>query len=903
MTDLECTLTQERAEQRRTSVNPGVQYHLFLDLQKGENFNGVIQIDFSLNNTDYCFFDYCGKEIDSLIVNGKDVKKIENSYNHLRKDGFLNIEKEYLKENTQNTVLISYYNKYHNDGNGMQSYTDIDGSQYLYTQGEPHFVNRVFPCFDQPDIKGKFKLYTKAPKDWKVISVENISKTENFNDFKNSSTSNDSDFIKLVKSFNKEDENATFLNFENTENKLLSTYFFAIISGPYEEIVCPSDKLYNNLTMSIFVRKTLHKYAIKQQTEIFEFNSDSIKRYEELFGFKYPFSKADSIFCPEYTVGAMENPGCITYHEHYIYKKVPSMHEITNRASTINHELAHMWFGNTVTMKWWDNLWLNESFADFVCYIILSDQHKEMTFPITYGWSMMSMRKGWGYREDQLDTTHPIAAKVPDTSTAESIFDGITYSKGAATMRQLYAVIGRENFSKAMKVYFNKFAFSNATLDDLLNTMQEVISQDKNLGTTEEYDLSKFKRDWIETAGMNEVKPVWSKDDKSKNAKLTLIQGHCLPQYPTLRYHKMQVGFYADDGTLIEAKEIFLKNQKETVIEYDGSKDVVAIIPNVGDYSFIKIILDEQSINWAMKNISKVQDELTRALVWRSMFDMVRDCRLKSVEMINICSSHFSQETNSSILQSMTAYCSLCLFNYCPEKFYDEKCESSWLAVYGVLTKTKDEEVIKAFKPLLLSFGRSKKAIEVSKDWIEGKCPELNHLSLTLGEKWKIVFKVYACKHYSEDVCKLLHKTVEDEDTTDTKVTWRHSIDALLANEEQREELWKDFTSHDSKVSFSVLGDKATGFNNKWIPYEQRQKYFSKYYECLIDYLKKTTTQFGMNLFSGLMPIHKTAKESYDEFMKLKPKAEELNDMFKVEFLQHLSGLSLKMKIEEYNLS
>ena len=361
---------------------------------------------------------------------------------------------------------------------------------------------------------------------------------------------------------------------------------------------------------------------VKQQKDIFEFNADSLKRYEDLFGFNYPFKKIDSIFCPEFTVGAMENPGAVTYTEHYAYKKVPTTTEISNRGSTIVHELAHMWFGNTVTMKWWNDLWLNESFADFVNYVVMDGQYNNLSFPIDYAWTMFNMRKGWGYRADQLDSTHPIAGDVEDVSAAESIFDGITYSKGAATMRQLFALVGREVFSESMKRYFNKFQFDNTVLDDLLNTIQEVLVEKNGNNLAPELNLANFRKSWIETAGLNTVSCVWDKESLASTGKFTLKQGYVLEEYKTLRFHKMKVGFYDENAKLIAEHEVVLQDKEDTVVDVSSMgfdyKNTVCVIPNVGDLTFIKLLLDPVSLQFLVFHMTKIESELTRGLLYRS---------------------------------------------------------------------------------------------------------------------------------------------------------------------------------------------------------------------------------------------------------------------------------------------
>lgn len=570
-----CNLNQQQAEARFKSVKAGsVKYDINLVLLKGSTFNGRVHINFDINDKDSVFLQYVGTSFEFVSVNGKEVPKVDGSHEYLRHHGYLMIPQDLLEDS--NTVEMSFVSNYNNDGNGFHSYTDIDGSQYVYTQNEPGWCNRLFPVFDQPDLKAPYTLKCTAPNEWKVIATEPVKSKEPVGD------------------------DATKWTFDWTCP--LSSYLYTCIAGPYREIVAAPETLYRGITMSIYCRSTLFEYIDAQQKDIFEFNSDGLERYDNLFGFLYPFKKIDSIFCPEFTVGAMENPGAVTYTEHYAFKKVPTKSEISQRGSTIIHELAHMWFGNAVTMKWWNNLWLNESFADFVNYVIMGDQYQNLSFDIDYAWCMFNMRKGWGYRADQLDSTHPIYGDVPDLAAAESIFDGITYSKGAATMRQLYALIGREVFSESMKRYFNKFAYSNATLEDLLGTMQTVLNEKNGDDLRPELHLENFNKTWIQTAGLNTVNCVWDKETLVNSGNLVLKQGVALEAYPTLRYHKMRVGFYDENAKLLAEPELILQNTGETQMnvsscDFDRSK-VCAVVPNVGDMTFIKIILDATSLEF-----------------------------------------------------------------------------------------------------------------------------------------------------------------------------------------------------------------------------------------------------------------------------------------------------------------
>lgn len=258
------------------------------------------------------------------------------------------------------------------------------------------------------------------------------------------------------------------------ETKLLPTYLFCFIAGEYLELKLEDEKLYRKIPMSLYCIESLYKHMEELAPFVFEITIESMRFFESFFNVPYPFNKYDQIFAHEYKWGAMENAGVVTFNDLYIFKEKVSTERLLSFANTISHELSHHWFGNLVTMKWWDDLWLNESFADFISHFCL-EKIKDKCKTIDYESAMASFlqRKGWGYHEDQMVTTHPIRGKVANTSVADSIFDGITYSKGASTMKQLLYLMKEENFSKALCEYFTKYQWNNATIDDFLAEMQK----------------------------------------------------------------------------------------------------------------------------------------------------------------------------------------------------------------------------------------------------------------------------------------------------------------------------------------------------------------------------------------------------------------------------------------------
>lgn len=700
----------------------------------------------------------------------------------------------------------------------------------IYTQGEPHWINRVFPVFDQPDLKATIKFNITAPSDWTVISTQSPEVT---------------------------DAGTETRAWDFPATPRLSSYLFTVIAGPYREIKCPAEKCHKKISQSIFCRETLYKYVVEQQSDIFEFNADAIRRYEELFGFDYPFTKADSIFCPEYTVGAMEYPGAVTYTESYAYTKVPTMGEVTDRATTIIHELAHMWFGDLVTMKWWNDLWLNEAFADFVNYIVLMDMYGEMSFPIANSFTLMNQRKGGGYRADQMKNTHPIAGVVKDTDEADSIFDGITYNKGAAVMRQLFALIGRPAFSKSMKIYFHKFAYSNTTLQDLLGVMQGVLKEEHG-GSLDfdkighHLDLKQFEEDWIKKAGCNSILARWDKSDKSTNAKLTLVQDWTLEEHQTLRYHKMKVAFYAEDGKLLEAKEVILQNVSETVVEYDGSMNVAAIVPNYEDLTFIKILMDDTTCEWVKSNMSKIPEELTRNMVLRSLFEMVRDARgIKSHEFVTLCQESYPKETSASVAENIEVFGRVVLGAYVlPEKRPAFKQQFFEMA-YDLIKNTSPEEKDKLsdLADVLRANTYSLESVEIMKKWLAGEDKVLEAITPTLDQSWGVLLDMMGCGAYTSEVTNQVRAAIEANDTTDTKEKMASLLKWQHASDEERLKGWETMVSEDCPWSYEAAGHVMSGLKTKWVSKEQREVMYARFFQDFPLVLQNRNREFAKKYF------------------------------------------------------
>jgi aminopeptidase N len=466
-----CNLFEHEAKVRATKISQGVDYQMLLYMDKGSSYEGYIHINFTTNSTENIFLDYCGDTVLSLMVNGQTIEVVPE----VLKGGRIHLPAAALSTAHPNLVEVAFSNRYYTDGNGLHTYTDVDGSQYLYIQSEPFWNNRVLPLFDQPDIKGHFSLNVLIPSEWSVITSENLASSmlwaqafqplngifhnKYFGMYKEKNLKGDLKLVRYPKS------------------KLLPTYLFSFVAGPYQSFVLPEESRFKNIPMTIYCRETMKDFIKLQTHEFFEHHKKAIEYYEQIFGLDFMFNKADMIICPEYTIGAMEYPGAITYSEALFARGKPSIKEISSAGRVGMHELSHMWFGDCVTSYWWNDTWLKESFADYVAYLCAWEVRDKLDFAIENSWVNFLVRKVWGYDEDSKSTTHPIAATINSTEEADGVFDGISYAKGAGVLKQLVFVIGFDNWTKATKVYFERKAWSNARLDDLVNIYHEVLGR------------------------------------------------------------------------------------------------------------------------------------------------------------------------------------------------------------------------------------------------------------------------------------------------------------------------------------------------------------------------------------------------------------------------------------------
>ena len=516
-----------------------------------------------------------------------------------------------------NELVVRADCTYSRTGEGLHRFVDpADDRVYLYSQFEVPDARRVFATFEQPDLKAPFTFHVTAPSHWKVVSNAATPTPEEIGDGK------------------------AVWRFPAT--KPMPTYITAIVAGEYHEVLDTYEGKHGTIPLGHYCRQSLVGHLDVE--ELVKLTRQGFEFFEELFDYPYPFGKYDQLYVPEYNMGAMENAGCVTLRDEYLPRSRQDRSFYEFRAEVILHEMAHMWFGDLVTMRWWDDLWLNESFAEWACYhaAVEATEFEESWTGFT------NARKNWAYRQDQLPSTHPIAADNVDLRAVEVNFDGITYAKGAAVLKQLVAWVGLDNFLTGIQGYFKDFEYSNSEFSDLLAALEKASGR----------ELDSWAKEWLQTSGVNTVAPEFELDADGNYASFSVRQS-ADPEHPTLRRHRLGVGLYdAHDGHLVRRTsfEIDVEHELTEVPELVGVKQPDLLLLNEGDLAYTKIRLDERSLATVVHGLGTLDDSLARALCWGAAWDMTRDAEMRASDYVALVLSAIGSETDAFGMSRMPIY-------------------------------------------------------------------------------------------------------------------------------------------------------------------------------------------------------------------------------------------------------
>ncbi|GAA1363743.1 aminopeptidase N [Arthrobacter rhombi] len=616
----------------------------------------------------------------------------------------------------ENVVEVDGTALYSTSGEGMHRFVDpVDGQTYLYTQYEPADARRVFATFEQPDLKAPFTFTVTAPACWHVASNQSIAERTDHGD--GTATS----------------RFATTLP--------MSTYITTILAGPYHYV---TDRWHRTLAdgstlevpLGLTCRASLAPHF--DPDALFATTKQGLDFFHELFDYPYPWGKYEQAFVPEYNLGAMENPGLVTFTEHYVFTSRATEAQYEGRANTIMHEMAHMWFGDLVTMRWWDDLWLKESFADFIGTLAVDEATGFDTAWVTFA----NRRKAWAYVQDQLPTTHPIVADIPDLEAARQNFDGITYAKGASVLKQLDAFVGREAFTAAARTYFRRHEFGNTSLADFLAVLQEASGR----------DMGAWADAWLRTAGVGSLRVELEEDGDGIITSAVIVQEGVDPTTgaSAVRPHTLGLGtFDLRDGALERSGgfRMDVSGARTEVPELVGAPRPALILPNDGDLTYAKVGFDDGSLAVLLEHLGSLAEPLARATAWAALWSMVRDAVLPAPVFLQAVRRHVDTITDVGVLTMILDQAESAVRRYCPPAVRQTEQEALARAVHGFLLGAEpgsDAQV--AFARRLAGLARHGGLDEVTAGLLDGSAPVVG---LTVDEqlRWALLQAAAARGH------------------------------------------------------------------------------------------------------------------------------------------------------------
>ena len=740
-------LTQDEARARAAQIS-NVSYRLDLDLEAGaKTFRGDVTIAFD-HKGGGTFLEFLGGNVDRMLINGEVVEPVRHGSRLLLTASQLA---------GHNEIRVVYERAYDHTGEGLHQFIDpSDGAEYLYSQFEPYSAHRLMPCFDQPDLKATYDITITAPAQWTVVTSAPEIDREDVPGSRNRRTF------------------ATTVPF--------STYLLSVVAGEYASV---GDD-HEGIALGMHARASLMPHL--DSAHLFALSKRLLDHYGTLFSEPYPFGKLDQVFVPEFNWGGMENVANITYTDTVIFRDPPTEDQLLRRDEYFAHEIAHMWFGDLVTMQWWNDVWLNESFASFVAYLALDALGGYPTIWQDFNYRM----KLWAYREDQLPTTHRIADEVPSTDETFLNFDGISYGKGAAVLRQLVAAIGTEGFRDGLRTYFRRHRFGNATLADFLAALQEGSG----------LDLVKWGARWLTTASVNTIAASWRETD-GVVAGLDLRQT-ASDDHPVLRPHHIEVAVVdrADRMTVYPA---MIDGVTATVPEAAGIAVPAFLFPNYGDYGYFKVALDPASVAYAESRLGEVGEPLLRQQVWSSLWEMVRDAQLASTRYLRLVATHLPGEASMPVVQMITATVAGAIGRYVPESEIEDE-SSRFVATAAAALRsdpTGDRGVLwaRALIAAVRTEGDARTAAGIVDDPPDG-------LAIDQDMRWAVAVK-WASLGLEGDVARIAaERSRDDSDRGDRAVA---TADASRPDLAAKQEVWERLHSN-GYGSLALARAAASGF-------------------------------------------------------------------------------------------
>ncbi|MGJ4095758.1 aminopeptidase N [Corynebacterium macclintockiae] len=860
-------LTRTEAEHRANLISD-VHYSIQLDLSGGEQpdnklFRSLTRITFT-SGAGSTFLDLRADSLLRVELDGA-------ALGDFTYDATTGIPLNDLSSG-QHELLVEAEIPYSTTGQGLHRFFDpSDDQAYMYTQFETADAKRVFACFDQPDIKATYDVELTTPAEWTVVTNNEVSVAE-------------------AAGVNKKKHSATV-------DYLLSTYLIAFCVGPWHVVrdewrgtitehpetaaALADNPLGKNLQTSgemrvplaLYCRQSLAEYL--DADELFEVTKQGFDYYADKFGIGYPFYKYDQIFCPEYNMGAMENAGAVTIRDEYIFRSAASHYQYERRADTILHELAHMWFGDLVTMKWWDDLWLNESFATWSAAMSQAGATKYDTAWVTFN----SKEKAWAYAQDQLSSTHPVFSDAGDIETVEANFDGITYAKGASVLKQLAAYVGLEEFFAGIRAHFAAHAWGNATFADLLGALEKASGR----------DLSDWSDQWLRTTGINTLTPVFEVTDGAYSS-FAVEQSGAQPGAGETRTHRIAVGVYSFDGgngtgdkggALQRTKrvELDVSGERTEVPELVGVPAGDLVLVNDDDLAYGKMALDEGSLATAIggagsdgadvgaddntagtgvPNIARITDPMARALVWSATWQMTRNAQMRARDFIGLVAGGAAEETELAVLEQILAQARSAAANYADPEWADEGWAQLREAFLAAARKTSGPAQL-AFVRAFVGCVHSAESAEVLRALLgeAGDGAEaIPGLDVDQDLRWAIIIALTAAARATGDSSEQVEERIAAEEAKD-----KSSSGAALAlqarssvpDEQTKQQVWHSLTVEAPQQSNLSLRHRNAGLVHVGHA-DLLQQFSTDYAAHAVVWWKSLNSEMALRTLEGIYP-------------------------------------------------
>ena len=814
-------LTRVEAEERKSIVQYPIQYSVDLDLTQGDTtFVSTSTIQFGAKAGESTFLDLIADEVTAVTVNGESVEPSE-----VFADSRIALNN--LRE--RNEVVVTALCRYSTTGEGLHRSVDpSDGNVYLYSQFEVPDARRVYAVFDQPDLKAVFTFSVLAPCSWIVTSNMPVERTE------------DTDQMTLDGTLGtKPAEHAKRWTFAPTPT--MSSYLTAICAGPYAEWrTTYQNEDGRTIPMAQYCRQSLKDDFAKDVDYLFDITKKGFAFYAKTWGVPYPYAKYDQIYVPEYNAGAMENIGMVTIRDSYVFSSKVTDALAERRVVTVLHELAHMWFGDYVTMKWWNDLWLNESFAEFTSTLATAEATEWHDAWATF----CSGEKSWALNQDQLSTTHPIVAPINDLNDTYVNFDGITYAKGASVLKQLVAYVGRSEFFEGINHYLYRHAYSNATLNDLLTELE---------GTSGR-DLKTWSAQWLEQAGINTIATDLHTAQDGTISELTLHQ-FAPTDHPVLREHRLAVGFYNEDeesGKVVRTDRIELDvaGEATTVTGAAGKPRPQFLLTNDDDLTYTKLRFDDESLAFVTANLYRFDDALARAVIWLALWDMTRDGELAASDFIDTTLKLLSTETESTTFRYALACLSTTVWHYTDRTKRAAIAQHTAQALLD-LAKQAPAGSDMQFQLISAYLTYGVEGDSAFADTVRGLLSGsrvLEGLELDNNFRWSLVRALSSINAIDEED---IQRELEKKDTTENR-EFALAARAARATADAKAWAWNE-ALHDEVLTNSQLESVASGFASTPSP-ELAEPYVKEYFDSAEWIWNHKTFHMAEALLEGLYP-------------------------------------------------